>query len=91
MAEKEAGVGRKLAGFEMRGRGIARDGYPVLVDGQECGRVTSGSPAPYLKKNIGLAYVPAEASAVGTRIGIGIRGAAVEAELVPTPFYKRPK
>ncbi len=91
VAQKEAGVGRKLAGFEMRGRGIARDGYPVLVDRQECGRVTSGSPAPYLKKNLGLAYIPVGASAVGTRIGIGIRGATVEAELVPTPFYKRPK
>jgi aminomethyltransferase len=83
------GVARKLVGFEMVGRGIARDGYEVVVDGAVAGWVTSGSPSPTLNKNIGMAYVPVEASAVGTRIGVMVRGNAVEAVVVPTPFYKR--
>ena len=90
-AQKEKGLTRKLAGFEMRARGIARDAYPVFADGREVGRVTSGSPAPFLQKNIGLAYVPVAAAAVGTRLAIGIRGQPVAAEIVPTPFYKRPR
>jgi len=91
VAQKEKGVARKLVGFEMRARGIARDAYPVLIGDQEAGRVTSGSPAPFLEKNIGLAYVPAEAATVGNPIAIGIRGQPVAAEIVPTPFYKRPR
>lgn len=87
--QKEQGVTRKLVGFEVIERGIARDGYPVYLDGAEVGRVTSGSPAPYLKKNIGLTYLPAERAAVGTRIEIDVRGRRVAAEVVPTPFYKR--
>ena len=89
--QKEKGVGRKLAGFEMRGRGIAREGYAVAVEGQAAGFVTSGSPAPFLKKNIGLCYLPSDRAAVGQRIEVEIRGQAVEAELVPTPFYSRPR
>ncbi|MFQ5816625.1 MAG: glycine cleavage system aminomethyltransferase GcvT [Terriglobia bacterium] len=88
-AQKEKGLEHTLVGFEMRERGIGRDGYPVVVAGEECGRVTSGSYAPWLKKNIGLAYVPVGASAVGTRIDIRIRGREVAAEIVPTPFYQR--
>lgn len=88
-AQKEKGIERTLVAFEMRARGIGRDGYAVLVAGEECGRVTSGSYAPWLKKNIGLAYVPVPASAVGTKLGIRIRGREVAAEIVPTPFYKR--
>jgi aminomethyltransferase len=91
VAQKEKGLERILVGFEMRGRGIARDGYPVLIDGRECGRVTSGSPAPFLEKNIGLAYVPVAQQAPGTRIAVSIRGRPVDAEIVPTPFYQRPK
>lgn len=91
VAQKEKGIERTLVGFEMRGRGIARDGYAVFVNGDARGRVTSGSYAPFLEKNIGLAYVPVAASAVGTRIAIGIRGQPVGAEIVPTPFYKRPR
>ncbi|MFQ5663328.1 MAG: glycine cleavage system aminomethyltransferase GcvT [Terriglobia bacterium] len=91
VAQKQKGLERKLVGFEMRGRGIARDGYPVLVDAHECGRVTSGSYAPYLQKNIGLAYLPVAAGGVGNRIAIGIRGQPVAAEIVSTPFYKRPR
>ena len=83
---------RTLVGLEMVERGIARDGYKVLDDaGREIGYVTSGSPAPFLKKNIALAYVPPELSAVGTTVKVEIRGQAVRAQVVPTPFYKRPK
>jgi aminomethyltransferase len=92
LAEQKAkGPARKLVGFEMKERGIARHGYPVVVAGQPVSVVTSGSMAPFLEKNIGLAYVPSEHSAVGTPIAIEIRGALVAAEIVKTPFYKRAK
>jgi len=81
-----------LVGLEMVERGIARDGYKVLDDtGREIGYVTSGSPAPFLKKNIALAYVPPEHAAIGSTVKVEIRGQGVRAQLVPTPFYKRPK
>jgi aminomethyltransferase len=89
--QKAKGPARKLVGFEMKERGIARHGYPVLVNGQAVSTVTSGSMAPFLEKNIGLAYVPAESAAIGTMIGIEIRGVSVAAEIVKTPFYKRAK
>jgi len=89
--QKETGITRILKGFEMTEPGIARHGYPVFVDGAEVGPVTSGSPAPYLKKNIGLTYLPIEKSAEGRAIEIGIRGKNVKAIVVPTPFYKRQK
>ena len=89
---KAAGLKRTLVGLEMVERGIARDGYRVLDDaGAEIGYVTSGSPAPFLKKNIALAYVPPRFSEVGTGIKVEIRGQGVKAQVVPTPFYKRPK
>ncbi len=89
---KAEGVTRTLAGLEMVERGIARDGYKVLDGGgREIGYVTSGSPAPFLKKNIALAYLPLEFSALGTAVKVEIRGQGVEAQVVPTPFYKRPK
>jgi len=89
---KAAGVSRTLVGFEMTERGIARDEYKVQDEaGREIGYVTSGSPAPFLKKNIALAYVPVEQSAVGTKLKVEIRGQGVGAVVVPTPFYKRPK
>jgi aminomethyltransferase len=89
---KAAGVKRTLVGLEMTERGIARDGYKVLDGGGcEIGYVTSGSPAPFLKKNIALSYVPRELAAVGTRVKVEIRGQGVGAVVVPTPFYKRPK
>lgn len=89
---KAAGLKRALVGLEMKERGIARDGYKVLDDNQrEIGYVTSGSYAPFLKKNIALAYVPPEFSAVGTAVKVGIRGQGVKAQVVPTPFYRRPK
>ncbi len=92
LAEQKArGTARKLVGFEMKDRGIARHGYPVLINGKAVSAVTSGSMAPFLEKNIGLAYVPSEHSAIGTAIGIEIRGLSVAAEIVKTPFYKRAK
>jgi aminomethyltransferase len=89
---KADGQKRTLVGLEMVERGIARDGYKVLQDdGQEIGYVTSGSPAPFLKKNIALAYVPPEFSDLGAVVKIEIRGQGVKSQVVPTPFYKRPK
>ena len=89
---KAVGVKKTLVGLEMVDRGIARDGYKVLDDGgREIGYVTSGSPAPFLKKNIALAYVPPGQAAVGTAVKVEIRGQGVKAQVVPTPFYKRPK
>src|SRR5271170_580848 len=89
---KAAGLTRTLVGLEMVERGIARDGYKVLDGGgREIGYITSGSPAPFLKKNIALAYVPPEFAAVGAAVKVEIRGQGVGAEVVPTPFYKRPQ
>ncbi|HVZ16136.1 MAG TPA: glycine cleavage system aminomethyltransferase GcvT [Terriglobales bacterium] len=89
---KAEGVTRTLVGIEMVERGIARDGYKVLSSiGSEIGYVTSGSPAPFLKKNIALAYVPPSHSAIDTEVAVEIRGQAVKAKVVPSPFYKRPK
>ena len=89
--QKQAGLPRKLIGFEMLDKRIGRDGYPVFISGHEAGRVTSGCPAPYLKKNIGMAYVPPNKNAVGAEIEIGIRGQAAPARIVALPFYKRPQ
>jgi aminomethyltransferase len=86
------GVKRTLVGLEMIERGIARDGYPIVDDnGSQIGYVTSGSVAPFLKKNIALAYVPLEKAEIGTVLNVEIRGQKVKAKVVPTPFYKRPK
>jgi aminomethyltransferase len=89
--QKESGVKRKLVGFEVTERGIARDDQEVVVDGERVGKVTSGSPAPFLKKNIGFAYVPVEYASVGQEIKIDVRGRLVGAQIVKAPFYKRPK
>jgi aminomethyltransferase len=81
---------RKLVGFEVVDRGIARHGYPLLdLDGAEVGICTSGSPGPTVGKNIGLGYLPAALSAVGTRFYVDCRGKRLEAVVVKTPFYKR--
>jgi aminomethyltransferase len=83
---------RKLVGLEMVDRGIARDGYKVCsLQGEPIGYVTSGSPSPYLKKNIALAYVPTDHIAPGTEVAVEIRGNLVKAKVVPTPFYRRAK
>ena len=89
LAQKRSGVKRKLVGFEMLGREIARDHYPVFVDDREVGYVTSGGPSITLKKNIGLAYLPVEHTANGTSIRVQVRKRRSEARVVPTPFYKR--
>lgn len=90
--QESGGSERKLAGLEMMERGIGRDGYAVCTaEGEEIGQVTSGSPAPFLKKNIALAYVPRAHGEVGMELAIKIRGASVRAKVVPQPFYRRPK
>ena len=89
---KVAGLTRTLVGLEMVERGIARDGYKIIDDiGTPIGYVTSGSPAPFLKKNIALAYVPPKSAELGSTVKVEIRGQGVKAQVVPTPFYKRPK
>jgi aminomethyltransferase len=90
-AQKAQGLSRKLIGFEVEDRAPARDGYTIVVGSHEVGKVASGSPAPYLQKNIGMAYLPVEYTAVGSRITIVIRGREVPARIVETPFYKRGK
>lgn len=87
----ETGVKRKLAGFEMTGRGIGRDGYEVWVNGTPAGWVSSGGPSPTLNKNIGLCYLPTDQAAPGVAIEVIIRGQPVSAVTVPVPFYKRAK
>jgi aminomethyltransferase len=91
LKQKESGIRRKLIGFEMRGRGIGRDGYEVRLSGAPAGWVTSGGPAPALNKNIGLCYLPIEQAVPGTSIEIMIRNQPVDAVTVETPFYKRAK
>jgi aminomethyltransferase len=88
--QKTAGLGRRLVGFEMVDRAIARHGHPVLIDGQPAGVVTSGTQTPFLKKAIGMAYVPV-ATPVDGEIEIDIRGRRAKARIVPLPFYKRPR
>jgi aminomethyltransferase len=89
---KAAGLKRTLVGLEMIERGIARDGYKVQDDTcREIGYVTSGSYVPFLKKNIALAYVPPEFANVGSTVKVECRSQGVRAQVVPTPFYKRPK
>lgn len=89
---KAEGVKKTLVGLEMVERGIARDGYKVLDDSaREIGYVTSGSYAPFLKKNIALAYVPPANAEIGSSVKVEIRGQGAGARVVPTPFYKRPK
>jgi aminomethyltransferase len=87
---KAQGLQRKLVGFEMLGRGIARHGYPLLsLDGQVVGQCTSGGPSPTLGKNIGLGYLPKDMTKIGTRFLVDCRGKHIEAVTVKTPFYKR--
>ena len=89
--QKAEGVRRKLVGFETEGRAIARHGYPVFVGGKPFGQVSSGSFAPFLKKNIGLTYLPEGSWEPGTRFEVEIRGRREPAVVVPTPFYRRPR
>ncbi len=87
---KAQGLSRKIVGFEMVGRGIARHGYPLLdTNGTSVGVCTSGSPSPTLGKSIGLGYLPLALTEVGTTFLVDCRGKQVEAVVVKTPFYKR--
>lgn len=89
LRQKEDGLKKRLAGFELIGRGIARPHYPVFVQGKRVSEVTSGTFSPYFKKSIGLAYLPVEYAEPGTEIGIEIRDKKAQARVIPTPFYKR--
>ncbi|MEO8573484.1 MAG: glycine cleavage system aminomethyltransferase GcvT [Pyrinomonadaceae bacterium] len=89
--KKEGGLTRRIVGFEMTQPGIARDDFDVYIDDKRIGYVTSGSPAPFLKKNIGLAFLPVEFANDGQEIKIDVRGKRLSAKVVPTPFYKREK
>jgi len=90
--QDRGGPQRKIVGLEMVERGIARDGHSVLsLSGEEIGRVTSGSPAPFLKTNIAMALVPAEVAASGEDVLVDVRGNRVRAKQVPLPFYRRQK
>jgi aminomethyltransferase len=89
--QKAEGVSRKLVGFEVLDRAIARHGYDVYVDGEKAGVVTSGTQTPFLKKAIGMAYLPVAAAAPDREFEIDIRGRRVRARVVPMPFYKRPR
>jgi aminomethyltransferase len=90
--EAAGGPTRRLVGLEMIDRGIGRDGFQVLsASGEKIGIVTSGSPAPFLKKNIALAYVPVAYATVGEELAVEIRDQPVKAKVVSLPFYKKPK
>ena len=84
-------INGELVGFELVDPGIARHGYDVYVGGSAAGKVTSGTQTPYLKKAIGMAYLPVERTAVGTEFDVDIRGRRTRARVVPMPFYKRQK
>lgn len=89
LAEKERGIKNRLIGFELKDRGIARQGYPILNGkGDEIGYVTSGTMSPTLNKAIGMGYVPVELANEGSKIFIGVRDKSIPAEVVKTPFYK---
>ena len=90
-AQKAAGVSRRLVGFEMVERGIARGGYEIHAGGARVGQVTSGTQTPFLKKAIGMGYVDVAHAQPGTALEIDIRGRRVQAVVVPMPFYKRAK
>jgi aminomethyltransferase len=89
LRQQDAGLKRLLAGFEMIERGIARDHYPAEIEGQPIGNVTSGSPAPFLKKNIGFIYLPTNRTGVGTQFCVIIHDKPVKAQVTSTPFYRR--
>jgi len=89
--QKANGVRRRIVGFEMLDRGIARHGYDAYVGGDKAGVVTSGTQTPYLKKAIGMAYLPVEHSAAGAEFDVDIRGRRTRARVVSMPFYKRQK
>jgi len=88
-AQKQQGIARRLTGFEMLDRGIARHGYPASVDGESSGVVCSGTYAPFLRKNIGMVYLPTKRAVEGQEFDITIRAKPVRACVVKMPFYRR--
>lgn len=89
LEQQETGVARRLVGFEVEGRGIAREGHSVLVDGEPSGRVTSGTFSPTFEKALGMAYVSADIAEPGRQVEIEVRGRRLPARLVALPFYRR--
>lgn len=89
LAQRQSGPKKKLIGLEVQGRGIARQGHAVVVDGVEVGRVTSGTWSPTFEKAIGMAHVPAELAEVDRDLTLDVRGRSVPARVVALPFYKR--
>ena len=89
LKQKEEGVRRKIVGFELVEKGIARPHYPVYIDNEKVSEVRSGSFSPFFQKSIGLTYLPVEHAEIGTEFAIDIRGKRIKARVVPTPFYKR--
>lgn len=89
LEQKERGVSRKLAGFEMAERAIPRHGYPLRVKDKEIGLVTSGTFGPWVNKSIGMGYVPKALTKIGTPVDVDIRGKAARAAIVKLPFYRR--
>jgi aminomethyltransferase len=87
--QKAEGIARKLVGFELTERGVPRHGYDCYHEGRKVGHVTSGTMAPYVKKAVGMAYLPAELAGPGTAFHVDIRGRKISAVVVPKPFYKR--
>ena len=88
LASAPQGLTRKLIGFEILDRGIARHGHPISIGGRQAGLVTSGTLTPYLKKAVGMAYVPVDASEVGTEFLVEVRGRQLGARVVKMPFYR---
>jgi aminomethyltransferase len=92
LAVRDAGLTRRIVGFEMTGRGIARHGYPLWdTSGKPVGVCTSGGPSPTLGKSIGLGYLPLGMAEVGTQFQVDCRGKGIPAVVVRTPFYRRPR
>jgi aminomethyltransferase len=91
LAQKAAGVGKKLVGFEVQGRGIARQGHAVVSEGRAVGVVTSGTWSPTFEKALGLAYLPPEMAVAGTAFAIDVRGRSLPAVVAEIPFYKKPR
>jgi aminomethyltransferase len=87
--QKQHGIARKIVGFEMLEQGIARHGYDAYVGEAKAGAVTSGTVPPFLKKAIGMAYLPIEHTALNAEFDVDIRGRRARARVVPLPFYKR--
>jgi len=90
-AQQAEGLKRKLVGFEVQGRGIARQGHEVKQEGGTVGKVTSGTWSPSFEKAIGMAYVPTALAKSGTPLEVDVRGRVLPAQVVDLPFYRRPK